>query len=78
MRAIVTKGGFPTFINYRENKFIDEHFTKTDLLSRKNLSEREAYIAQNLVQRGVLDKVVEEGKAGYILNINNYGASNDR
>ena len=40
MRAIVTKGGFPTFINYRENKFIDEHFTKMKTTSFTFISSR--------------------------------------
>lgn len=75
MRAIITKGGFPTFINVRESKFIDDHFTKEGLLEKTNLSEREEYIAQTLVSRGILDKIVTNGKASYILNINNYGAA---
>ena len=74
MRAIVTKGGFPTFVNIRENKFIDEHFTNTDneLLEQKNLSEREAHIAQTLVSRGVLDKVINGSDVSYKLNVNNF------
>lgn len=75
MKAIITKGGFPTFINSRESKFLEKHFTEDKLLEQKGLSEREAYIAQNLVHRGVLDKVVECGAASYKLNINNYGKS---
>jgi len=73
MKAIVTKGGFPTFINSRESKFLETYFTEDKLLEQKGLNEREAYIAQNLVHRGVLDKVVECGAASYKLNINNYG-----
>lgn len=73
MRAFVTKGGFPTFINSRESDFLDQYFTEDVILEKENLSEREAYIAQNLVTRGVLDKVVNSGTAGYKLNINKYG-----
>lgn len=72
MRAIVTKGGFPTFVNIRENKFIDDHFTSKDLLEQKGLSERESHIAQTLVSRGVLDKVVNGNDVSYKLNVNNF------
>ena len=51
MRSFVTKGGFPTFINSRESAFLDSHFTEDIILERKALSERDAYIAQNLVVR---------------------------
>ena len=73
MKAIITKGGFPTFINSRESKFLETYFTEDKLLEGKELNERESYIAQNLVHRGVLDKVVNQGAASYKLNINNYG-----
>ena len=72
MRAFVTKGGFPTFINIRESDFLDQHFTEDKLLEKKSLNERDSYIAQNLVQRGVLDKVVNTDGASYKLNINKY------
>jgi hypothetical protein len=75
MKAIITKGGFPTFINSRESEFLDTYFTEDKLLEKKSLNEREAYIAQNLVTRGILDKVVNNGAANYKLNINNYGKS---
>lgn len=73
MRAFVTKGGFPTFINIRESDFLDKHFTQDIVLEKKALNEREQYVAQNLVSRGVLDKVTDGSKTGYKLNINNYG-----
>jgi len=73
MRAFVTKGGFPTFINSRESDFLDSHFTEDIILERKSLNERDAYIAQNLVGRGVLDKVTDGKTTGYKLNINKYG-----
>jgi len=72
MRAFVTKGGFPTFINSRESA-LDSHFTEDIILERKSLNERDAYIAQNLVGRGVLDKVTDGKTTGYKLNINKYG-----
>jgi hypothetical protein len=73
MRALITKGGFPTWINIRESEFLDQYFTEDIILEKKDLNERESYIAQNLVSRGVLDKVVNGGGAGYKLNINKYG-----
>ena len=75
MRAFVTKGGFPTFINIRESDFLDKHFTQDIVLEKKSLTEREQYVAQNLVGRGVLDKVTNGKQTGYKLNINNYGKS---
>ena len=73
MRSFITKGGFPTFINSRESDFLDSYFTEDIILERKALNERDAYIAQNLVVRGVLDKVVDSKTTGYKLNINKYG-----
>jgi hypothetical protein len=70
MRAMITKGGIQTWINSRENQFIEQYFKSDELLEAENLNERERYIAQNLVTRGVLDKDVNEGKASYKLNIN--------
>jgi hypothetical protein len=70
MKSIVTKGGVYNWINTRENAFIEQYFQKDELLEAEKLSERERYIAQNLVTRGVLDKNVNEGKASYKLNIN--------
>jgi len=70
MKAMITKGGIQTWINSRENQFIEQYFKSDELLEAENLNERERYIAQNLVTRGVLDKDVNEGKASYKLNIN--------
>ena len=71
MRAMVTKGGIYTWINTRENKFIEENFSDNELLEANNLTERERYIAQELVGRGVLDKTVEGKNVQYKLNVNN-------
>lgn len=73
MRAIITKGGFPTFINIRENEFINKYFSETELLEKSTLTEREQHIAQTLTSRGVLDKVVNGESISFKLNINNYG-----
>lgn len=73
MRALVTRGGFPTWINIRESQFIEQYFVEEDLLESTDLSEREKHIAQTLVSRGVLEKVINNGKPTYKLNINNFG-----
>ena len=72
MRAMITKGGMYTWINVRENKFIEEKFENVDLLEKKDLNEREQYIAQTLVGRGVLDKTIDGKEVAYKLNINNF------
>jgi|TARA_X000001036_G_scaffold439953_1_gene493300 hypothetical protein len=72
MRAMITKGGLYTWINVRENKFIEEKFDGVELLEQTNLSEREQYIAQTLVGRGVLDKTINGKDVAYKLNINNF------
>ena len=59
MKTVVTKGGIMTWINTRENKFINEHFKDNTVLEQKQLTERETYIASNLVTRGILDKNIE-------------------
>ena len=49
MRAFITKGGIHTWINTRENKFIEQHFNDKTLLEQEELSDRDKYIAQTLV-----------------------------
>ena len=71
MKTVVTKGGIMTWINTRENKFIDEHFKDNTILEQKNLTERENYIASNLVTRGILDKDINQKQVTYKLNMNN-------
>lgn len=73
MRAIVTKGGFYTWINARESKFLEQHFKDAELLDKQQLDEHEQYLAQNLVSRGVLDRIVDRKSVNYKLNINNLG-----
>tara|TARA_B100000497_G_C7623684_1_gene374767 strand:- start:1000 stop:1215 length:216 start_codon:yes stop_codon:yes gene_type:complete len=70
---MVTKGGILTWINVVESEFIESHFSGDVLLEQTNLNEREKYIAQTLVGRGVLDKVVSGKQVNYKLNINKFG-----
>jgi len=72
MRAMITKGGIYTWINVRENKFIEEKFDKNSQLLKDDLNEREQYIAQTLVGRGVLEREVVDNSTSYKLNINKY------
>ena len=72
MRSMITKGGIYTWINVRENKFIEEKFDKNSELLKDDLNEREQYIAQTLVGRGVLEREVVDNSTSYKLNINKY------
>jgi|TARA_B100000131_G_C17824369_1_gene495053 hypothetical protein len=72
MRAIVTKGGIYTWLNTRENKFIEEKFSEAEQLSKEDLNEREQFIAQSLVGRGILEKSTKEKKVSYRINTNKY------
>lgn len=74
MRAMVTKGGIYTWINTRENQFIEEHFSNNKTLDKKDLNEREQYIAQTLVSRGILERFVDRNSTSYALNIDIDGA----
>jgi hypothetical protein len=75
MRAMVTKGGIYTWINTRENQFIEEHFSNNKTLDKKDLNEREQYIAQTLVSRGILERFVDRNSTSYALNIDNNGTA---
>tara|TARA_B100001778_G_scaffold67080_1_gene52894 strand:+ start:915 stop:1139 length:225 start_codon:yes stop_codon:yes gene_type:complete len=72
MRSMITKGGIYTWINVRENKFIEEKFNGNSELLKDDLNEREQYIAQTLVGRGVLEREVVDNSTSYKLNINKY------
>lgn len=72
MKAIVTKGGIYTWLNVRENKFIEEKFEQSEQLSKEDLNEREQFIAQSLVGRGILEKSTKNNKVSYQINTNKY------
>lgn len=71
MRAFLAKGGIYTWINSRENTFLNEKFSQEEMLNKSDLTEREDFIAKNLVTRGVLDKVVDRNGTYYKLSMNN-------
>lgn len=72
MRAMITKGGLYTWLNVRENKFLEEKFQGIDSLSKDDLNEREQFLAQTLVGRGVLERKIKNKKTLYKLNTNKY------
>ncbi|MAI03873.1 MAG: hypothetical protein CMQ75_05055 [Gammaproteobacteria bacterium] len=72
MKAMITKGGLYTWLNVRENKFIEEKFDETGSLDKEGLTEREQFIAQTLVGRGVLERKIKNKKTSYKLNTNKY------
>ena len=72
MRAMITKGGLYTWLNVRENKFLEEKFQGIDSLAKDDLNEREQFLAQTLVGRGVLERKINNKKTLYKLNTNKY------
>lgn len=72
MKAMITKGGLYTWLNVRENKFIEEKFNEADSVNKQDLNEREQYIAQTLVVRGILERRIRNKSTSYQLNTNKY------
>lgn len=70
MRSVTVSGGIQTFITLREGKWLDEH--EIDRVAKDDLTEREQVIAQQLVHKGVLNKIVEDKKVFYTRNINRF------
>jgi len=70
MKAILTKGGIYNWINTRENTFLEQYFEQDVNIEQQSLNEREQYIAQTLVTRGVLEKITDNGATKYKLNKN--------
>ena len=62
MRSILGPGGIPTFVNKLENK-VYESITET--VSKEELSERDAYLMQSLVNKNLVKKIVEGKKVYY-------------
>jgi hypothetical protein len=62
MKTIETPGGIPTFLSLRENEMYEnllERICKTDL------SERDNYLIQSLVNKNIVRKIVENNKVYY-------------
>lgn len=62
MKTIEMPGGIQMFINSLENKIYECIIEDT---CKDTLSERDAYIAEQLVGKGVLKRVTKENKTYY-------------
>lgn len=65
MKTVEIPGGLPVFINSLENKIYECIIEET---CKSDLSERDAHIAQQLVNKGVLTRTIREGKTYYKRN----------
>ena len=65
MKTVEIPGGIPVFINTLENKVYECIIEET---CKSDLSERDAYIAQQLVNKGILKRTVREGKTYFNRN----------
>lgn len=65
MKSVETPGGIPVFINTLENKVYECIMNET---CKDDLSERDAYIADQLVGRNVLKRTIKDGKTYYSKN----------
>ena len=56
-------GGIPTFISLHENEVYENLMEKT---CKDDLNERDAYIMQNLVNKGLVKRVIENKKVYFM------------
>ena len=64
MRAIKNEHGFTTFLTSQENKI----FRKCEFMQFcpvNSLTEREQYLAEDMVRKGILTKVSRSNQNGY-------------
>ena len=62
MRTLLAPGGIPTFVSKRESAAYDK---LQERCSKDSLSEREVYLMQNLVNKNLVKKIVENKKVYY-------------
>jgi|TARA_B110000914_G_C15179044_1_gene316473 hypothetical protein len=62
MRSVLAPGGIPTFVNKLEHKVYE---SCNETVYKVDLSERDAYIMQSLVNKNLVKKVVEGKKVYY-------------
>ena len=60
MKSIEMPGGIPVFLSNLENKMYEKCLAEEQCKS--DLSERDAYLMQNLVNKGVCKRTQREGK----------------
>lgn len=59
MRTLLAPGGIPTFVSKKEHKVYE------DLVERRckdDLSERDVYLLQGLINKNLVKKIVEDKK----------------
>lgn len=59
MRAVETPGGIPVFLSNLENKVYE---SINEEVCKEDLSERNVYVIQNLVNKGLCKRLQREGK----------------
>jgi hypothetical protein len=59
MKSIETPGGIPTFLSLHECEMYENLLERT---CKEDLSEREVYLIQNLVNKNIVKKIVENNK----------------
>ena len=62
MKSIETPGGIPTFISLHECAMYENLLERT---CKDDLSEREVYLIQSLVNKNIVKKIVENNKVYY-------------
>ena len=65
MRTVDLPNGIPVFLNKLEYKVYESLNEET---CKSDLSERDAYLAQSLVSKGVCKRINREGKTYYKKN----------
>ena len=55
MRTVVAPGGIPTFVNRHEGKVYE---SVTDRVCKDDLSERDVYLMQSLVNKNLVKKII--------------------
>jgi|TARA_B110000908_G_C10247835_1_gene449889 hypothetical protein len=62
MKTIETPGGIPTFLSLKENEMYENLLERT---CKTDLSEREIYLIQSLINKNIVKKIVENNKVYY-------------
>jgi len=70
MRMFTAPNGIAQPLSNREYKFLERCMRES--VCKRDLTERESYIAQQLVSRGILEKAVKEKTAYYRMCKGNY------
>jgi len=63
MKSILAAGGIPTFISLHESEVYENLINK---ICKDELNERDAYIMQGLVNKGLVKRVIENKKVYFM------------